>query len=98
MTPCDPHPPLGTFPRPVAFVLSGGSSLGAMQVGMPCSVTAAPAQAASSPVVRRLMSLMAHLVFGATLGLLYRPKADTAGREGVNPMASASRKGTVRVS
>ena len=34
MDPCDPQPRLETFPRPVAFVLSGGSSLGAVQVGM----------------------------------------------------------------
>ncbi len=34
MEPRDPQSPKGTFPRPVAFVLSGGSSLGAVQVGM----------------------------------------------------------------
>ncbi len=37
----------------------------------PCG---APGPAASSPAVTRLMSLIAHLVYGGVLGLLYRPR------------------------
>lgn len=42
----------------------------------PCGSVTDPGQGAPSQVVTRLMSLMAHLAFGVTLGLLYRPKAD----------------------
>ncbi|MFQ5881477.1 MAG: DUF6789 family protein [Candidatus Methylomirabilales bacterium] len=41
----------------------------------PCGAPG-PAQAASSSAVTRLMSLIAHLLYGAALGLFYRPKRE----------------------
>ncbi len=45
----------------------------------PCGAAPGPGPVALSPTVTRLMSLMAHLVYGAVLGLLYRPRVDAAG-------------------
>lgn len=44
----------------------------------PCGALSA-GPAAASPAVTRLLSLIAHLVYGATLGLLYRPKPGAQG-------------------
>lgn len=51
----------------------------ASQTLNPCGAVASPGQASPSQTVARLMSLMAHLVYGAALGLLYRPKRGIAG-------------------
>lgn len=42
----------------------------------PCGATASPGQATPSPTITRLMSLIAHLVYGAVLGFLYQPRED----------------------
>ncbi len=57
----------------------------------PCGATTAPGHSASSLVVTRLTSLMAHLLFGVILGLLYRPKADGAADQQSASLAARNR-------
>jgi hypothetical protein len=40
----------------------------------PCGAVAGSVQTAPNPVIIRLMSLVAHLLYGTILGLLYRPR------------------------
>jgi len=76
--PCNPAKPQVVNPcaAPQAMNPCGVAAPKALN---PCGPTAGPGQAAPSPTVTRLMSLMAHLVYGAVLGLLYRPRVDAAG-------------------
>ncbi len=62
----------------------------------PCGAVTTPGQASPSLVVTRLMSLMAHLVFGVTLGLLYRPNGNPqTGQPGPSSGVSRHRRAPV---
>lgn len=80
MNPCAVVNPCGAVTRPanpcaVRPAVRNPCAPTSAQAVNPCGAMAsAEQQAAASPAVTRLMSLLAHLVFGATLGLLYRPK------------------------
>ncbi|GIX47543.1 MAG: hypothetical protein KatS3mg131_1754 [Candidatus Tectimicrobiota bacterium] len=68
-----PANPCAIRPQAANPCASAGTAA-APQALNPCSAVAGPGQTAPSPWLLRLLSLVNHLVYGALLGLLYRPR------------------------
>ncbi len=96
--PCNPARP--QTPNPCAPLAPHANPCAATvpQALNPCSAAAGPGQATPSPLLLRLMSLLSHLVYGALLGLLYRPRAATVAYPPDPSAANASHAQGVRLS
>ena len=96
LNPCSPVRPQVVNPcAPLTSQAMNPCAPQKAQAVNPCGAVTTPGQASPSLVVTRLMSLMAHLVFGVIRGLLYRPKAD--GATGQKNVSLAARKPDVSV-